>query len=339
MKYEVGDKILLLQTDEEGIVVDIMNEKMLMIKVGDVTFPVFTDQVDFPYFKMFTQKKTPDKTRLNIDDVRKEKDEQAKEGKKVKDGVYLNFIPVYDKDIFDDDIVEKMKLYLVNQNEEAYRFSYQLYYTGKSEFQLKNSIDPLSEFYLHDVLFEDMNDSPRFGFEFSLAVENKKKAPFFEVSLKPKAKQLFKKIEELQLKSEPSFAYELFINYPDREEPEPVDLTKLGNAGYKIYDAKHIRQNLPPALDVIDLHIDKLISDFKGLSNFEILQLQLKEFEKYFELSIAHIKPTLTVIHGVGEGVLKNEIHSILKTKDNVASFSDDYHPLYGNGATLIKFK
>lgn len=56
MKYEVGDKILLLQTDEEGIVVDIMNEKMLMIKVGDVTFPVFTDQVDFPYFKMFTQK-------------------------------------------------------------------------------------------------------------------------------------------------------------------------------------------------------------------------------------------------------------------------------------------
>ena len=98
-------------------------------------------------------------------------------------------------------------------------------------------------------------------------------------------------------------------------------------------------QNLPPALDVIDLHIDKLISDFKGLSNFEILQLQLKEFEKYFELSIAHIKPTLTVIHGVGEGVLKNEIHSILKTKDNVASFSDDYHPLYGNGATLIKFK
>jgi hypothetical protein len=176
MKYEVGDKILLLQTDEEGIVVDIMNEKMLMIKVGDVTFPVFTDQVDFPYFKMFTQKKPSEKTRLYVDDVYKEKKDQAKEGKKVKDGVYLNFIPVYDKDIFDDDIVEKMKLYLVNQNEEAYRFSYQLYYTGKSEFQLKNNIDPLSEFYLHDVLFEDMNDSPRFGFEFSLAADNKKKA-------------------------------------------------------------------------------------------------------------------------------------------------------------------
>ncbi|MCC6692568.1 MAG: hypothetical protein IT253_04130, partial [Chitinophagaceae bacterium] len=56
MKYQVGDKIILLQTDEEGIVVDIMNEKMLMIKVGEVTFPVFNDQVDFPYFKMFTQK-------------------------------------------------------------------------------------------------------------------------------------------------------------------------------------------------------------------------------------------------------------------------------------------
>lgn len=54
---------------------------MLMIKVGDVTFPVFTDQVDFPYFKMFTQKAFW-KTRLYVDDVYKEKKDQAKEGKK-----------------------------------------------------------------------------------------------------------------------------------------------------------------------------------------------------------------------------------------------------------------
>ena len=31
MKYEVGDKILVLATDEEGKVVELMNEKMVMI--------------------------------------------------------------------------------------------------------------------------------------------------------------------------------------------------------------------------------------------------------------------------------------------------------------------
>lgn len=339
MKYQVGDKIILLQTDEEGIVVDIMNEKMLMIKVGEVTFPVFNDQVDFPYFKMFTQKKPVEKTRLYVEDIRKEKTETARESKKVKDGVFLNFIPVFDKDIFDDDVVEKMKLYLVNQNQEAYTFNYQLFFSGESNFHLKNSIEPLSEFYLHDVLFENLNDNPKFSFEFSLQKADKKKAPYFEVSLRLKAKQLFKKIEELKLKNEPSFAYELFINYPGREEPEHVDLAKLGPAGFKIYDAKHIRQNLPPARDVVDLHIEKIIKDYKSLSNYEMLQLQLKEFEHYFELAVAHRLPTLTVIHGVGEGVLKNEIHNILKTKPEVASYSDGYHPLYGNGATVIHFK
>ena len=58
MKYEVGDKILVLATDEEGKVVELMNEKMVMIEVRGVKFPAYMDQIDFPYFKMFSQKKS-----------------------------------------------------------------------------------------------------------------------------------------------------------------------------------------------------------------------------------------------------------------------------------------
>ncbi len=61
MKYEVGDKIVVLLTDEEGKVVEIMNDKMIMIEVRGVKFPAYTDQVDFPYFKMFSQKKVVEK--------------------------------------------------------------------------------------------------------------------------------------------------------------------------------------------------------------------------------------------------------------------------------------
>ena len=57
MKYQVGDTILILHSNEEGEVVEIINEKMVTVEVGGVQFPVYTDQIDFPYFKRFTEKK------------------------------------------------------------------------------------------------------------------------------------------------------------------------------------------------------------------------------------------------------------------------------------------
>lgn len=337
MKYQPGDKIIVLLTDEEGIVLEIMNEKMVLIEVKGVKFPAYTDQIDFPYFKMFTEQRKAEKKKVFIDQVQKEK---AKPKIKEGNGVMLSFLPVFDKDIFDDDIVEKFKLYLLNQNEKAYTFSYNLMIGGESNFQLKNTIEPLSDFYLHDVKFEDLSDSPRFEFEFALVEPDKKKAPYFETSLKLKAKQLFKKIEEIQLKNEPGFSYLLLDDYPDKvEEEEQVDLSSLGNAGFRVYDAGKIKQNLEPARSVVDLHIEKLTDNWKHLSNFEILSIQLKAFEKYYDLAVAHYQPVLTIIHGVGVGKLRDEIHEILRLKHEVKSFVNQYSHQYGYGATEIYFE
>ncbi|MEO6252159.1 MAG: Smr/MutS family protein [Ferruginibacter sp.] len=335
MKYQPGDKIIVLLTEEEGKVVEIMNEKMVLIEVKGVKFPAYMDQIDFPYFKMFSEKIKAEKKKVFIDNVQKEKaTPKVKEG----NGIMLSFIPVFDKDIFDDDIVEKFKLYLVNQNETAYTFTYNLMIGGMSDFQLKNTIDPLSDFYLHNVKFEDLSDSPRFDFEFALKEPDKKKAPYYETSLKIKAKQLFKKIEEIQLKNEPGFSYLLLENYPDRVAEDKVDLGRLGNAGFRVYDAGRIKQNLEPARSVVDLHIEKLSDSWKHLTNFEILSMQLKAFEKYYELAVAHYQPSLTIIHGVGVGKLRDEIHEILKSKKEVKSFVNQHSHLYGYGATEIFF-
>ena len=336
MKYEIGDKIIVLLTDEEGTVVDIMNDKMVMIEVRGVKFPAYMDQIDFPYFKMFTQKKPVEKKKIYVDNIKKEKS-VAKQ--KTGDGVWLNFIPVFDKDVFDDDIVEKLRIYLVNHNEEEYSFHYNLFFTGESHFELKNTIRGNSDFYLHDVNFEDLSDNPKFDVEFSLVNENKKKAPYYETSLKLKGKQLFKKIEELQLKNEASFSYELFITYPDKAEEEKVDLSRLGNAGFRVYDASRGREHLAPARSVVDLHIEKLTDNWKHLSNFDILTMQLSTFEKYYELAVLHHQRELIIIHGVGEGKLRDEIHERLRYKDEVKSFVNQFHHAYGYGATEIFFK
>lgn len=336
MKYEVGDKIVVKLTNEDGKVVEVINEKMVLIEVKGVKFPAYTDQIDFPYFKMFTEKRQQEKKKVYVDNIKTEKKAvKAKEG----EGVQLSFFPVFEKDVFDDDVVEKFKIYLVNKNTEGYSFTYNLVIGGDSHFELKNSIHPQSDFYLHDVPFEELSDNPRFDFEFSLAEPKMNKAPYFETSLKLKGKQVFKKIEELQQKNEPQFAYELFKVYPDKIEEEKVDLSSLGNAGFRIYDASRAREHMEPARSVVDLHIEKLTDSWKHLSNFEILTIQLKTFEKYYELAVAHHLPVFTVIHGVGAGKLKDEIHDILRLKKEVKSFVNQYTDRFGYGATEIYFQ
>lgn len=336
MKYEVGDKIVVKLTNEEGKVVEIINEKMVLIEVKGVKFPAYMDQIDFPYFKMFTEKRQQEKKRVYIDSIKTEKKkEKLSEG----EGVHLSFLPVYEKDIFDDDVVEKFKLYLINKNTEAYSFTYNLVIAGDSHFELKNSIFPQSDFYLHDVPFEELSDNPRFDFEFSLTEPQKNKAPFFEASLKLKGKQIFKKIQEIQLKNEPGFAYPIFQLYPDKVEEEKVDLSMLGNAGFRVYDASRAREHMEPARTVVDLHVEKLTNNWKHLSNFDILTLQLKTFEKYYDLAVAHHQPEFTVIHGVGAGKLREEIHDILRLKKEVKSFVNQYTDRFGYGATEIYFQ
>jgi dsDNA-specific endonuclease/ATPase MutS2 len=106
-----------------------------------------------------------------------------------------------------------------------------------------------------------------------------------------------------------------------------------------VYNAKNARQHLDPARSIVDLHIEKITNDWEHLSNIEIISLQLKEFERYYDLAIAHHQPSLIVIHGVGKGKLKEEIHELVKTRREVKSFINQYDPRFGYGATEIYFQ
>ena len=129
----------------------------------------------------------------------------------------------------------------------------------------------------------------------------------------------------------------LFEEYPARPYGEVVEapLPK----GTKIYNLKDIRQHLQPPRTVVDLHIEKLTDQWKHLTNGEILNLQLKEFEKWYDAAIANYQPQLIVIHGIGSGKLRDEIHEWLKRKKEVKSFVNQFHPSFGYGATEIFFK
>lgn len=84
-----------------------------------------------------------------------------------------------------------------------------------------------------------------------------------------------------------------------------------------------------------DLHIEKLVKNFRGMSNYDILTLQSETAQRHVEFAIRNRIPKIVFIHGVGEGVLKSELDFLLGRYDNIA-FQDANYQKYGLGATEV---
>ncbi|MEI6276519.1 MAG: DUF2027 domain-containing protein [Prolixibacteraceae bacterium] len=85
----------------------------------------------------------------------------------------------------------------------------------------------------------------------------------------------------------------------------------------------------------IDLHINQLLDDTRGLSNADMIKLQLDTFRKEMDHAIATGVKKIVFIHGVGDGVLKNELRRELQRKYARYPFQDASFREYGFGATM----
>src|ERR1700712_5678643 len=127
MKFQVGDKVVIQHSNDEGEVIEIINDQMVLVEVKGVKFPAYTDQLDFPYFKRFTEKKLfPEKKKEKtyVDQVPREKPAPGQKKERIArlaDGVWLTFIPVFENDEFGDDVVDSLKIHLVNNTPTEFR--------------------------------------------------------------------------------------------------------------------------------------------------------------------------------------------------------------------------
>ena len=94
-------------------------------------------------------------------------------------------------------------------------------------------------------------------------------------------------------------------------------------------------RNLPPM--EVDLHIEKLVNSYRGMSNHEILNLQMDTAKRQIEFATRKRIQKIVFIHGVGEGVLKAELDYLLGRYDNLKFYDADYQK-YGVGATEVYF-
>jgi dsDNA-specific endonuclease/ATPase MutS2 len=128
--------------------------------------------------------------------------------------------------------------------------------------------------------------------------------------------------------------------YFDKPESANTDLSKLLFQKNKPVDqtkkSKPHRINNASFEMEIDLHIEELIDNYGGMSNAEIIQVQLRHFQKAVDKAINEHYRSLTVIHGIGNGRLKQEVRAILSSMR--LRFHDASYSKYGFGATEVVF-
>jgi hypothetical protein len=86
----------------------------------------------------------------------------------------------------------------------------------------------------------------------------------------------------------------------------------------------------------IDLHIHELIDDLRGLSNAEMLKIQLDKFNSVMEANILNKGKKIVFIHGVGNGTLKTELRKQLEQNYKGLYYLDASFKEYGFGATMV---
>ncbi|SHG97457.1 Smr/MutS family protein [Flavobacterium johnsoniae] len=89
------------------------------------------------------------------------------------------------------------------------------------------------------------------------------------------------------------------------------------------------------AVPEFDLHIEKLVPNKRGMSNYDILTLQTETAKRHIEFAIRNRIPKIVFIHGVGEGILKAELDFLLGRYDGI-DFQDANYQKYGLGATEV---
>lgn len=88
----------------------------------------------------------------------------------------------------------------------------------------------------------------------------------------------------------------------------------------------------------VDLHIEQLVERPADLSAHEAFEIQMHYFRTCMNHAVQHRVKKVVFIHGVGRGILKDELQKELKLYDNVAVM-DAPMSKYGVGAVEVYFK
>ena len=94
------------------------------------------------------------------------------------------------------------------------------------------------------------------------------------------------------------------------------------------------KNRMQPPMEV-DLHIHQLVSKSKGMSNYEMLNIQIDTAKRQLDFAIKKKIQRVVFIHGIGAGVLRAELEYLFRQYDCL-QYNDADFQKYGRGATEV---
>lgn len=330
MKFSIGDKVVLKHTDEEGVVTGYINTEMVEVEVHGITFPVHIDEIDHPYLKWFTEKKKQPAKKVIPEQLPVEKEKLRKP--RLSRGIYLSFMPEYKMEEMED-VVDVLKIYLLNETPKNIQYKYDVSVKNQTSFSLEGRLHGFGHVYLHSIPYDSMNDQPRFNWTLD-DLDDADMAPAGG-QLRIKPQKLFQHISELLSNNEPSFNYLLIDDFKATREAEPVSLKKIKPV------APVVPAIIPPVSpsSEIDLHIENLVDNTRGMTNTDILMTQVSVLETQLRIAINNRQERIIIIHGLGKGKLRDEVHRLLSEMPEIKSYTNEWMAKYGFGATEVWFQ
>jgi hypothetical protein len=136
--------------------------------------------------------------------------------------------------------------------------------------------------------------------------------------------------------SQPALVIEL-TNDKMREAAENIDFSVLADIA-KADTARAAQPQKPLRDDLreIDLHSHEVLETEAGLAPGDILEAQIAKFKSEMERAIVDKQQRVVFIHGVGQGVLKMKIRSILDRDYKKCRYQDASFAKYKFGATMV---
>jgi hypothetical protein len=340
MNFKIGDKVRFLNEKGEGIVSKIINKTTVGITIEDgFELPFAVSQLLLIYDESRIQSSVkyveePPVVPLEKKNLKTSKIEE-------QEGIYLAFSPEKENDIAHSDF----NVWMINNTSYQLLFTYSIFSNDGFKTFETGHIDAFEHELIETIDRKLLSESSTFKIDalFFDEKEHTHQLPISEV-IKLKPIKLYKEnaFSENRFISEKSLIINVCelngLKSEDQYRPD-IDLSKiLFQKQTKTDTSKkskpHVSNN--PAYEMeINLHIEELMENYSGMSNAEIIQIQLKHFQNALDKAINDRCRSLVVIHGVGNGRLKQEVRAIITSYKNLKMHDGSYSK-YGFGATEI---
>jgi hypothetical protein len=338
MQFKIGDRVRFLNEKGEGVVSRIINKTTLGVTIEDGFEIPYTVSQLFKITETTETVQSIDPAPIQEPAIKKTLVNSTE--RKEQEGIYIAFSPENINDITHSDI----NVWISNYTSYRILFTYSVKVPNGFKTIETGTLNAFEHSLIETIDRKLLSDNSNFKIDvlFFDQYEHKYQLPVSGI-IKLKPIKLYKEnaFESNDLISEKALVMNVAaINNGEEEiDLSNIDVSKLLSQKKNYVDLikkskPHVANN--PAYEMeIDLHIEELIDRHAGMSNGEIIQIQLKYFQKALDQAIAERYRKLIVIHGVGTGRLKEEVRIILSSYNNLR-FHDGSYSKYGFGATEV---